>query len=290
MSSDVAIEALLPEARAPLGATCAAHSDRAAVGICARCGGFVCRAELIVYDRKAWCPKCCELPDVEWLEIYRRSRVGKLSGGVVWVVATSVLVGLASIAILSVTLPHQAMPRPAQVALVFGALCGVGSIASAVLYVRRAARVRWVLPALNVASMLVTFIGLVGASGSDSRGTELGLTVSLLLLAVLMLVFVGSTRATLFFGGSVSREKLVVDYLAYGNNPLANVAMMLALWGVLMPAFSLPAHFVARAARRAVDPLGNPPSGRKVEADRAYYLSFVGILSAVVWAFVLLSP
>jgi hypothetical protein len=259
------LAALLPEGRAPSGARCAYHPEREAAAICSRCGSFVCAPETIVYDRKGFCPKCCELPDVEWLEVYRRSLVEKRSpvAVVAWIGAFASLV-------------------PAAVAyfLVVPNAVPIVSAGAGTFVVAAAVERKW-QPAIYLAPLSWWVVGAMAFFWLTGPGIVFPVLV---FATVGYAIAINSARGRVALGRPVSRAQLLQDYRVNGDNPAAQAALGLGILGLLVPFVCILALWLALNARRAVNPNANPPVGRASDAQLATYLGLGGALITLCWA------
>ena len=85
-----------PSTALPDTPPCPRHPSHAAVGTCARCGGFYCEAEALQHGAHTYCEACGHLPEVSHLERMRQKLWGKRDGWA-WLMLASAPLHLTSV-------------------------------------------------------------------------------------------------------------------------------------------------------------------------------------------------
>jgi len=254
-------------------ARCAKHPDTPASGICARCGSFICSADTRLVDLVAYCPTCATRPDVDWLEAYRQSKLGRRSS-TEW--GLLLLMPLQLVYLIGCVLTFIEANRQHGVLIGLIVLL-LASAANGVLWFAGVRAARKLHLALG-AGWLVALLG--------SLGPEMGLMV--LLPAVLVALFAGapltSVPSKLFFQLPVERPALLKSYHSIENNALARYGVTFGVVGLVLPVFPFAALACGAIAWRRVDPNGRPPVGKRGQAIFAVVLGALGLVSSsTIW-------
>lgn len=234
----------MPSADAP-GATlprCAGHPDVAAAGICGRCGGFFCEGCASWVLGAVYCPACAALPEVNYLETFRRKLWGRRD---TW----AWFLGLGALVVLGPGLTLLAAGDTLAGAFLL-ACSGVGV---GCFFGQRWARVGLLaLPAgLGVAGLVY--------------GEPLLVVPALFLLGMGFSIH-QDPRHKLFFRLPLPDAVLLRLWNRHENNPLALVGVQLGVYGLFFPLFAPVALGLGLAALRRVNPEARPPIGRKGQA------------------------
>jgi len=247
---------------APAAAMCPRHPDQPAAGVCTRCGGFFCSADVVRFDDKPFCPSCAALPEVDYLEAFRLKYWGRRDGWA-WVFGLGALGNL----VLAVVAVVAKNPLFVVYALL-GMAVGVGFWLG----------MRWarVGMAAVVALGIVVNVSLMGPAGASS-----------MIVPILFVISVyQDTRNRLFFKIDVSRERLQKAWNLYCNNSIARAGFIMGVLALLfgpVAVIGLPCSIVGL---RRVDPQAHPPIGRRGQAIAGIVLNSVGLaVLAVVGVF-----
>ncbi len=247
------------------GASCSVHPDRPAAGTCARCGRFLCTAEVTFApeDARPYCPECAARPDVDWISAHRQSLLYKRDG---W----TYLVGLSAVWLFAVAVPMFITGTTRSVTL--GLVLLLAAANSVAFYFRQ----RWARP--GVVGAIALFLGWHVFTAGAER-----LFLGLFFVPVLLALFV-NTRNRLFFGLPVTHAALKTDYDRYSNNMIANHALGLSLLGWLVPLLAPSGFMLGLIALRRVNPNAKPPVGKKFTAVAAMVLGVLGTLTSTMVA------
>lgn len=132
---------------------------------------------------------------------------------------------------------------------------------------------RWARHAQLGLSVLVCLL-LLGRSDAERSGPAVLMGGGLALRIYL------DPRHRLFFRLPVKQATLRRLWHMYEDNPLASVALMLGVFGLLLPFLAPGALVLGGVALRRVDPEARPPVGRRGQALGALGL---GMLALVLW-------
>lgn len=223
---------------------CPKHAGIEAVGTCARCGRFMCAAEVKLLDGSTFCEDCAARGDVDWLGKHYAKYAGKRSG-VAWflLVLGIPLIGLG---ITMIVQGENASERLFGLAItIWGAAC------AAVFSGKKLTR---------FAPLVAAFVvGLLMFLAFESTVAGVMSTISLCLFALMP---VTDVRTKLFFRIDVPRGQLATTYERYDTNPLAVTASRLAFVSLVIPGLNVVALVLgivalARVNRKAVPPIGS---------------------------------
>ncbi len=251
----------MTEARCPL------HPEHPALGSCQRCGTFFCASDRRDVDGVAYCSACGGRPDVDWIEAYRQSLLGRRDSWA-WFVglsSTGYLVIAASL-IINAEGYLRLLAIPALASAVSGALYFLG------------VPVARVLLAVTAAFWAVVQYALLGPLS----------LISAVISAVVIGAALTSTRSKLFFRLDVPRAKLKRDYDRLADNRLARNAFALGILSLLIPVIAPLAVVMGAIAARRVDPSARPPVGKRGHAIGGIVFGTLGCMvgAAVIWAYV----
>lgn len=136
----------------------------------------------------------------------------------------------------------------------------------------------------------LTLFFLFGADKREDEVLFVAAPYAVFLIAALtvlpMYAVCTSPRGRLFFGQSVSRKALVLEYWVNGNNPDAQLALTFSACGLLLPLMFIPAIVFNIRGARAVTALTNPPIKRG-DVFLTACLSAAGFVVTCVWLFAL---
>lgn len=245
-------------------AHCPNHPEQPALGNCQRCGTFFCAADRLDVDGVAYCSLCGVRPDVDWIEAYRQSLLGKRDGWA-WFFGLSSLGYLALCTSLIATTegPLRLLAIPALGSAVTGVLFFLGL---------PIARVLLVVSFLFWAAAQLALVGPLSLISSVFSGA---FVVSALTTA----------RTRLFFRLDVPRDKLKADYARLADNRLARNAFAIGVFSLIVPVFAPVAIILGAIAARRVDPSARPPIGKLAHAVAAIVFGVLGMLVAAVWGY-----
>lgn len=245
-----------PDAPSATAPRCARHPDVAAGRLCARCGGFLCEACTTWVLGAVYCPACAALPEVNYLEGFRRRLWGRRDSWA-W------FLGFWGLGLLGpgVVLLRGGEPQLGGFLLACSAV-GVGCFF----------RQGW------ARGGLLALPGVLGVAGLV-RGLPEWVVPAVFLLG-LGFVIRNDSRHRLFFRLPVPDAVLLRLWDRYENNPLARLALSLGVYGVAVPVLAPLALGLGAVALWRVNPEGRPPIGRKGQALAAMGL---GAGSMVLW-------
>jgi len=244
-------------------AVCALHPERPAVGTCARCGAFLCADDRNVLDDKSYCPTCFALPEVNYLEAYRK-KCAQTRDGWTW------LVGLSGVRTVA-TGAFGLMAGPQLVISAFFLAAGCIEIA---FWLKQ----RWARTGLLAATVVVAVLLVSVASGP--KALILGL------LSILIIIFVlRDTRNKLTFGLPVSDKALRKSWRLYHDNVIARYGFALSLLGLIVPTLEVVGLICSVVGLRRVNPQAHPPIGRKGLAIAGVVLGTLGTVIHVLLIF-----
>ena len=235
-------------------ARCALHPEVPAVGACARCGLFCCERCVTPVFGVGYCPACAALPEVNYLETFRRKCWGRRD---VW----AWLLGAWAVGCLgwAGVLGSEGRWGWAVTALVFAGLGGACFLGQG-----------WARHAQFFLSLF--FWGFVVLGDTERLWPTAGMGVGVAIRIYL------DSRHRLFFRQPVSQKDLRRLWNLSENNPLARVALSLGVLGVLMPPAAPVALVLGAVALGRVNPEARPPVGRRGQALGGLVLGAVSIL------------
>ena len=249
-------------------ARCPNHPEVPALGNCQRCGTFFCADDRLDVDGVAYCKPCGVRPDVDWLEAYRKSLLGKRDSWA-WLFGFSAI-GYLILAVALVVNTNGDI-RDFAFPAVFSAVAGVLFFLG-----KPVARLLLVLSVVFWGLIEVVFYGpwlLVPTA------------ISALIVGTALL----STRNRLFFKLEVPRKKLTRDYELLADNRLARNALALGAFSLLIPIFGPLAIVCGAIAFRRVDPKARPPIGKGAHAIAGIVFGVLGLGVAALWVTIFLN-
>ncbi|MGC4119019.1 MAG: hypothetical protein QM765_31520 [Myxococcales bacterium] len=251
----------MTDSTAATSATCPRHPDKPAAGVCTRCGGFYCDADVARIDDKPYCPTCAALPEVDYLEAFRLKCWGKRDGWA-WVFGLSAITNLA----LAISQLPRSLPLAVS-ALAWVVICSAFWLGLA-----------WARQAMLLMASLGLLGSLLGMTGDTFSAAVLS---TITLLALISIYF--DTRNQLFFRLAVPREKLHKTWDLFANNSVARAGYLLGLFSLIVwpiAAIGLPCSIVGLFR---VNPKAHPPVGRRRQAIAGIVLNAIGlaVLAAV---------
>ncbi len=243
-------------------AACPKHPDVPALGSCQRCGTFFCAQDHLDVDGVAYCQPCGVRPDVDWIEAYRKTLLGKRDG-FAW------FMGFSSLFWIFITASLAAFERGPSQLLAFPALAS--TITAVLFFFGKPIARTLVLSTVFLWGAILVFYGNV---------------IMLIPTGLLLIGFsvpLASTRNRLFFHLDVPRPKLRRDYERLADNRLARNAAALGVLGVLIPPVAIAALVIGIVAKRRVDPTAKPPVGQGAYAIAGIVLGAIGIVIGGLW-------
>lgn len=243
-------------------ARCPNHPDVPALGNCQRCGTFFCAEDRLDVDRVAYCRPCGLRPDIDWIEGYRQSRLGKRDSWA-WFLGFSAFGYLVVAANLAAT---------QQGALRLLAIPAVGSAIVGALFFfgKPVARILLVVSVVVWSVIQVALVGPWALVGAAFSGAFVATALT-------------TTRNRLFFRLEVSRQSLKQDYQRLADNRLARNAFAIGVLSLLLPVFAPVAIVCGVFAVRAVDPRARPPIGKMGYAIAGIVFGVAGTLLGMLW-------
>ncbi|WP_375769313.1 hypothetical protein NR798_00095 [Archangium gephyra] len=239
----------------PEAPPCPRHPEQPAVGTCTRCGGFYCEAEALRHEERTYCEACGVLPEVGHLEGMKRKLWGKRDGWA-WLMLASAPLHLAfTVAMGMDGLWHWAVLGAADTAVVGAWFLGVRLARPALL----------LLPPLWLGGFLL-------------KGRDLWVLVPLVPAMGLALWLYASTRVRLFFQLEVDGERLERLWDARENNPLARLALVCGLAGLVVPVVAPLAMLLGLVGLHRVNPGATPPIGKRMHALAGVMLGGVSVV------------
>jgi hypothetical protein len=235
---------------------CHAHPDQPALGVCTRCGVFVCAQDYRLVHDKPYCETCAVRPDVDYLEGFRLQHWGKRDGWA-W------LVGVGAIANL---LGGLVLLAGETELLLLALFLLASSVVGACFWMGQ--------PWARLAYVFVPIVSII--IGVTTEG-PLAIGRGLVPIAIAVAIF-NDTRNKLFFKEEVSPEALRKAWDLYKNNTVARAGFFLGLLGLLLPFIGLIALVCSIIGLRRVNPNAHPPIGRKGQAIAGIVLGTVGCL------------
>lgn len=250
-----------------MSANCAAHGAPA-IDTCKRCGVFLCELDRRPLDSHVYCERCVVLPEVDYLEAYRREFFGKRRDGWSWLFGVG---GLANVTMALMGLARSLI-NGAHVTTLDLMISGLvflplGLVQLAWFFKQRWARVALPLLFLVLAGLLLSAAGPGGVAGLILPGAVLATAYT-------------SVRSRLFFELDVPREALRKDWSLYHDNRLARTASSLAVGSLLIGPLGPLAIITGAIALRRVNPHSVPPVGNKRSALVGVIL---GSVTTVAW-------
>jgi hypothetical protein len=246
---------------------CAPH-QAASVGVCHRCGVFLCQACVTRVDANVFCATCAARPDVDYVEAYRLAHWGKREGWA-WFFGVS---GLSSA--LSVVAAVAAWVRqgPTLDTLYVAGISAFGAVVGVSWFLRQ----QWAR-GLAIAQFAVLGVVLLVSGG-------VAMVPALVMLTLIIASAFTNVRSQLFFKLDVPRERLRRDWAIYHDNQAARSAAALAVGGLLVPGLGLMAIGFGVYAYRKVDPQAHPPIGGRASSLVGI---IVGAIDVALWVFII---
>jgi hypothetical protein len=267
------------------GARCAVHPDRAAIGVCSRCGDYHCGDCHKLVGARPLCASCRALPGVDYLEDTRLRYWGKRDG-YVWYFGLFAPLGT------MVSLPQHA--SSGDYVSVASSLAWFG------LSIAYLALEPWSRRAILLGTIALGLVGLANTAfgtGRQLTGEQLsvfggkpgalafGAAASLVAVLIVTAAY-QSPRNKLAFKLPVTDAELAKVYDLHGSNPLARRAFW---YGLLLSAFPLLSAItlgMGIVALRRADPEAWPPRGGRKPAIAAIVISSLalcGWLAFIAW-------
>lgn len=233
-----------------------------ALGNCQRCGTFFCAADRLDVDSVAYCQPCGIRPDVDWIEAYRQSLLGRRDGWA-WLFGLTAIGYIAFSANLAANTDGttRLLAVPALGSAIVGALFFFGKPIA-----------RWLLVVSTVFWAVVQF-ALIGPWSLLP-----GLVSALFVTAVLI-----NTRNRLFFRLEVSREAVRKDYDRLADNRIARNAFALGILSLLLPFIAPIAIICGVIGFKRVNPTAKPPVGKGAHAIAGIVFGALGIVVGALW-------
>ena len=233
-----------------------------ALGNCQRCGTFFCAGDRRDVDGVAYCAPCSNRPDVDWIEAYRQSLLGRRDGWA-W------LFGFSAIGYLIFSANLAANGSGALKLLAIPTL-GSAITGGLFFFGKPVARILLVVSTLFWGSVQLYLLGAWG-----------------LLPTLFSLAFVATALTTprnrLFFRLEVSRSRLKKDYQKLADNRLARNAFGLGLLALLLPVLGPLAIIAGVVAFKRVDPKARPPIGNGGYAIAGIALGVLSLGVGALW-------
>ncbi|MFT3838217.1 MAG: hypothetical protein QM723_14640 [Myxococcaceae bacterium] len=219
-------------------ARCPTHPDTPASGACARCGTFICPQDTHLIDAAAYCTPCSQRPDVEWVEAYRKTLVGKRSS-VEW----TMLVGLIPQMLYGGVAVFVAFDNDSERVR--------SSLVALLMFASAANGLGWFLGKRICRNLHIALMGVwalvlgIGLWGSMGAGAALPTALVLGVASAPLL----STPSKLFFGLPVTRAQVITTYKQLEDNRLARNGLALSILGLFLPPIAVIAILLAGRSR-----------------------------------------
>lgn len=255
------------------GVRCPKHPDAPASGTCARCGTFICPQDTRIIDAIVYCETCAQRPDVEWVEAYRQTLLGKRSS-VEWTMLIGMLPQLlyGGVAVFVAFDNDSERVRSSGVAMLMFASAANG--------------LGWFLGTRVCRNLHIALMGVwalvlgIGLWGSMGMGAAVPTALVLGVASAPLL----STPSKLFFRLPVTRAQVITTYKQLEDNRLARNGLALAILGLFLPPIAVIAICCGAVAFQRVNPNGRPPVGGKGRAIAAIVLGVLGlVVSTPFW-------
>ncbi len=227
---------------APVG-QCLQHPETPTAETCPRCGSFMCARCVTTLFSRRYCSTCAARDDVNWLEVYRRSRLGKRDGLTWAALGFSLLWGFLAL----VQLTNYQRPLDLVIALML-----LLQAAHGIAFFARYTFTRHALPLLAL-----VWLGIAVGFENAAFGV---MTVGNLATWLAVLTDTGNK---LFFQLPVPEPKLLKHWKLYGDNPLSVTAGQLTVLGLFVPPVVPFALVLAIVALTRVNPNATPPVGKR---------------------------
>ncbi len=222
---------------------CAQHLAVEATVTCARCGAFVCRACERPVHGVIYCVSCAQRPDVNWLETWRQSQLGRREGLAFLALVMSVVWALATVG----TWRSVSSPGDGVV---------VGLLALQTLHGFA------FFKGVTFSRIALLLLAFAWAALWAADNVEWAAVMAVVNLVSWFVVLV-DTGNKLFFRLEVSEAALEKHWRLYGDNPLSMTASQLAMLALFIPPMAPVALVTAGVALSRVDATAVPPVGNR---------------------------